>query len=493
VPKDFFSVADTTSLESLAHGAKIHVVGVCGVAMAQLAIALTERGFEVSGSDKEFYEPMKSLLSMSAVKLCVGYARENVPSDTALVVIGNSISYQNPEVAVVEDQGLPYTCFPKILQEVAIAGRHSIVVTGTHGKSTTTAIVASMLMHHEVKPSYFVGGVAQGLPQSLAVGAGTFSVVEGDEYDSAFFAKVPKFCFYTPDTAIVNAIEYDHADIYENVEAIEREFTKLVCGLSKEGTAVCCIDFPRVKRLVESWRQSAQCNIVTFGSDKDADYVITGRSMDGMSQVVTVRLPQGENISFFIPIIGEYNARNATAALIVSELVGLPRAKTLDALKVFKSVKRRQELRVIKDGVALIEDFAHHPTAVQQTIAAVRDAYPKAKLWAIFEPRSNTSRRKVFQQEYISAFTRADAAIFKDVTARSIDAGVELIAVSDLSNDVAAAGTPSVCLPNVAAIQEYLWKNLERIPCASEVAHVVVVMSNGSFDGLNDLLQRDLG
>lgn len=492
MPKEFFAVSRTTSLHTLKPGEKIHVIGVCGVAMAQIAIALTQRGFSVSGSDKEFYEPMKSLLGSSAVKLCVGYAAENVPTDASLVVIGNSISYGNPELVVVEEHNLPYTCFPKILQEVAIAGRHSIVVTGTHGKSTTTAIIASMLLHHEQNPSYFVGGVAQGLPQSLAVGTGPFSVVEGDEYDSAFFAKVPKFSFYTPDTAVVNAIEYDHADIYANVEAIESEFAKLVHGLPKTGTAVCCVDFPRVKKLVESWRSSAQCAIVTFGADKDADYRITARSMEGMSQVVTVRTPQGESIPFFIPLIGEYNARNATAALVVSEIVGLPRVKTLEALKVFKTVKRRQELRVVKDGIALIEDFAHHPTAVQQTISAVRDSFPNAKLWAIFEPRSNTSRRKVFQQEYINAFKGADAAIFKDVTARAIDSGVELIEVSALSNDVAAAGTPSVCLPDVSAIREYLWQHLERKAGASKVSDVIVVMSNGSFDGLNDLLQRDV-
>jgi UDP-N-acetylmuramate: L-alanyl-gamma-D-glutamyl-meso-diaminopimelate ligase len=492
VPKDFFSVAATTSLASLTSGAKIHVIGVCGVAMAQLAIALTERGFEVSGSDKEFYEPMKSLLGVSAVKLCVGYARDNVPTDAALVVIGNSISYGNPEVAVVEEQDLPYTCFPKILQEVAIVGRHSIVVTGTHGKSTTTALLASILLHHGQAPSYFVGGVAQGLPHSLAVGTGPFSVVEGDEYDSAFFAKVPKFSFYTPDTAIVNAIEYDHADIYENIEAIESEFTKLIESLHTTGRAVCCIDFPRVKKLVEAWRQSVRCNIVTFGVDKDADFAITNRSMDGMSQVVTVRTPTGESIPFFIPMIGEYNARNATAAFVVSEIVGLPRETTLEALKVFKSVKRRQELRAIRDGVALIEDFAHHPTAVQQTIAAVRDSFPQAKLWAIFEPRSNTSRRKVFQQEYINAFQAADAAIFKDVTARAVDTGVELIEVSTLSDDIDVSGTPSVCLPDVSAIREYLWRNLERKNGALEVSDVIVVMSNGSFDGLNDLLQQDI-
>ena len=492
MPKDFFSVERTTSLHSLAPGAKIHVIGVCGVAMAQISIALTERGFVVSGSDKEFYEPMRSLLGQSKVVTKTGYAPENVPLDASLVVIGNSISYGNVEVDVVEKSNLPYTCFPKILQEVAIAGKHSIVVTGTHGKSTTTALVASILLQSGENPSYFVGGVAQGLPNSLAVGKGRFSVVEGDEYDSAFFAKVPKFSFYTPDTVVVNAIEYDHADIYPNVEAIESEFTKLVTNLKPGSTAICCIDFPIVKRLVQEWKKRSSASIVTFGRDPESDCVIVERRTVGMSQEVKVRGDGLGELTVKLPIVGEYNARNALAALIVSKTVGLSTSKTLEILENFQSVKRRQEIRLQKAGVVLIEDFAHHPTAVRQTVEAVREAFPKARLWAVFEPRSNTSRRKVFQSEYVSAFKKADRVVLKNVTARAIDAGVDLIDVSVLSDSIAASGVQSVCLPDAQAIREYLWADIKPSRGHGEVHDAVFVMSNGSFDGLNELLQGDL-
>lgn len=494
MPKEFFQISHTTSLHSIPAGKKIHVIGVCGVAMAQLSIALTERGFEVTGSDKEFYEPMKSLLEKSAVTTKVGYNADNVPRDAALVVIGNAISYGNPEVDVVENLKLPYTCFPKLLQEVAIAGKHSIVVTGTHGKSTTTAMVASVLLTLKKEPSYFVGGVAKGLPQSLAVGTGGFSVVEGDEYDSAFFAKVPKFSFYTPKTVVVNAIEFDHADIYPNVEAIEKEFDGMVLGLPSDGTAICCIDFPRVKTLVSKWKSAGKCKILTFGKDPSSDYVIADRKPDGLSQVVMIKT-KDEQFEMNLPLVGEYNARNALATAIVGDVVGLSRAEVLSALKGFERVKRRQEVRCIKGGVMLIEDFAHHPTAVQQTIEAVREAFPQSTLIAIFEPRSNSSRRKVFQQDYVNAFAKANLAILKHVTSRAIDAGVELLDVDTLSNEISASGVSSLCLPDVAAIQKAVWEKVVvsvRGDSAKDVHTVIVVMSNGSFDGLNESLEKEL-
>lgn len=468
------------------------MIGVCGVAMAQLSVALTERGFLVSGSDKEFYEPMKSLLASSSVQIMTGYAAQNVPIDAGLVVIGNAISYGNPEVEVVEQLGLSYTCFPKLLQETAIAGKHSIVVTGTHGKSTTTALIATILAESAQEPSYFVGGIAQALPNSLQVGQGKFSVVEGDEYDSAFFAKVPKFSFYTPDTVVVNAIEYDHADIYANVEAIEQEFTKLVEGLKPGSTAICCIDFSRVKRLVSEWRKTAKCSILTFGRDVKADFVIMNRESVGMAQRVTVHGPGLGELSINLPIVGEYNARNALASIIVSHVIGLDTDKTVSILEGFKTVKRRQEVKLQKGGVVLLEDFAHHPTAVKQTVEAVREAFPKARLWAIFEPRSNTSRRKVFQNDYVAAFKGADRVVLKNVAARAIDSEIQLIEVGVLSDEISASGVPSVCLPDVQAIREHIWSAVRPTAGAIEVRDVIFVMSNGSFDGLNDLLKSDL-
>jgi UDP-N-acetylmuramate: L-alanyl-gamma-D-glutamyl-meso-diaminopimelate ligase len=427
-----------------------------------------------------------------AVQTKTGYQKEHVPANVDLVVIGNAISYGNPEVEVVEEKNLPYTLFPKILQEVAISGKHSIVVTGTHGKSTTTALIASLLLQDNKHPSYFVGGVAQALPQSLAVGTGGFSVVEGDEYDSAFFAKVPKFSFYTPDTVVVNAIEYDHADIYASVEVIEQEFTKLVTSLPKTGTAICCIDFPRVKKLVSQWKETAQCEILTFGADKDADFVIVERETIGLSQKVTVSGPGLGGCTFELPMVGEYNARNSLAAIIVSQIVGMELGKVVEYLAAFKAVKRRQEVRAKKNGVVLIEDFAHHPTAVAQTVEAIREAFPGARLWAVFEPRSNSSRRKVFQEEYIKAFRKADYAILKNVQARAIDSGIELIDVRLLSESIAASGVPSVCLDDVNAIRDFLWKEIPRTENENTVRDVIFVMSNGSFDGLNELLQKDL-
>jgi UDP-N-acetylmuramate: L-alanyl-gamma-D-glutamyl-meso-diaminopimelate ligase len=492
MPKDFFSVDAITSLSNIPSGSRIHVIGVCGVAMAQLAVALSEKGFVVSGSDKEFYEPMKSLLQNSAVTTHTGYISEHVPLDAALVVIGNAISYGNPEVDVVEQHGLPYTCFPKMLQEVAIAGKHSIVVAGTHGKSTTTALTAYILQHCGREPSYFVGGIAQSLPQSLKVGTGDCAVVEGDEYDSAFFAKVPKFTLYTPDTAIINAIEFDHADIYEDVFAIEAQFEELVRLLGHHGTAVCCIDFPRVKALVEKWKERYLCSFVTFGADSEADCVITERVPTELSQRITVAGKMfGDGCTFDVPMLGEYNARNALAALIVTTLNNVSLPSAVEALRSFRSVKRRQEVRARKAGVLVVEDFAHHPTAVEQTLDGMREAFPTARLWAVFEPRSNTSRRTVFQQAYLHAFSKADRVILRDVQARAIDAGVELIQVQELSDAIDSSGVPSKCFGSVDDIRKYLWASIDRDGSDEVVRDVVVVMSNGSFDRLPQLLADD--
>ena len=239
MPKDYFDINNTTPLSKVKAGGRIHLIGVCGVAMGQLAAALAGQGYQVSGSDKEFYEPMGSFLERAHVQLLRGYNPSNVPPDADLVIIGNAISYGHPEVDAVERLGLPYNCFPKVLYEVAISGKKSIVVCGTHGKSTTTALCASIFESLGRNPSYFVGGVAGQLSTSLKIGEGSVSIVEGDEYDSAFFAKVPKFKFYNPDTCIINAVEFDHADIYADLSAVNREFDSLVRSLSKDAIALC--------------------------------------------------------------------------------------------------------------------------------------------------------------------------------------------------------------------------------------------------------------
>lgn len=483
--KSDFSIREVPPLSDVPKGGRIHVIGVAGVAMAQLAVELTKLGYQVSGSDKDFYEPMGSLLRNSSVTLLKGYAAENIPSSVDLVVIGNAVSYENPEVATVESRKLPYTCFPKILQESIIAGKHSIVVTGTHGKSTTTALIASTLLKLGANPSYFVGGIAQDLPVSLCRGSGPFSVVEGDEYDSAFFAKVPKFSFYTPDTCVINAIEYDHADIYPNIDAITREFRTLLESLPQTGTAICCIDYPEVKKLVESLKPKLSCEVVTFGLTPEADIRITNRSQEGLVQRVSAEGLGLGAIEFTLPLSGVYNAKNALVTIVVAARSGFSVEAAIRAVSTFKAVKRRQEVRYDKNGIILIEDFAHHPTAVHETLAGIREAFPSKKIWAVFEPRSNTSRRKVFQDAYVQAFSSADAVLLSDVTSRAIDKDVELIDVSTLAKNIRDSGTPAECLADAAAIEERL---LARLGAND----VIVLMSNGAFGGLPAALEKDL-
>ena len=485
MPKDYFNVSRATALESVAAGAKIHVSGVCGVAMAQLAVELVRRGFAVSGSDKEFYEPMGSFLKRSSVALKEGYKAEHIPEDASLVVIGNALVYENPEVQEVERRKIPYSLFPKILYDVVIRGKQSIVVSGTHGKSTTTALMAWLLSRMQLSPSYFIGAAVPDLPSSLVSSTGELSVVEGDEYDSAFFAKVPKFTFYKPNTLIVTAIEYDHADIYSSLKQIEDEFTKLVTSLPDDADVICCIDTENVTRLVEEWRETASCKITTYGKSGGADIQLVDRHVEGRTQHVTLALHDGAEVGFSLSLPGEHNALNATAAYIACMVNNLDIETAGNLMRGFLGAKRRQEVRFDSKNVTLIDDFAHHPTAVRETLSALRSFYPGRRLWAVFEPRSNTSRRKVFQKDYVSAFRSADRVVLCDVAARSIDAGQELIKVSDLAESIGLAGTPAVALHDADAIRSYLMEHMEP-------GDVFVIMSNGSFGGLVGKFEGEL-
>ncbi len=480
MPKEYFSVTGTYSLAKIDPGARIHVIGVAGVAMAQLAVALVEAGFQVSGSDKECYEPMSSLLKNSAVKFSLGYRAENIPAGVSLVVIGNAVSYGNPEIDVVEKKQIPYTLFTKALYELVIKGKHSIVVTGTHGKTTTTAMMASLLTRLQQNPGFFIGGVASDLASSFEVGSGPYSVVEGDEYDSAFFAKVPKFTFYRPDTCIVNAIEYDHADIYPDLKTIEDEFTKLILSMPVSGTAIVALDFSSINKLLPTWRAQARCKIVTFGTAPEADFVIISRSLEDGNQRIAVR-SKDESFEFSLHVPGEHNCKNALAALLAAKYVGLDMRAACAAISKYGGSKRRQEVRFNDRGITLIEDFAHHPTAVVETLKALREWYPNKRIWAVFEPRSNSSRRKVFQKDYIGAFKFADQVVLADVQLRANDQGLELLKVAELVQAINAAGVQARLGTDVEEITRLILQEVKS-------GDLVVVMSNGSFGGLIDKL-----
>ena len=484
--KDFFKYENTTTLPKSSDNYKIHFIGICGVAMAQLAVALSRKGFRVQGSDKEFYEPMGGLLRQNNIKTFQGYSEANLTDDINLVVIGNAVSYGNPEVSVVEQKNLPYTFFSKLLDETIIQDRHSIVVCGTHGKTTTTSMMASIFVEKGKQngddPSYFIGGIAQNLPESLHDGKGKFSIVEGDEYDSAFFHKIAKFFSYHPATCIINAIEYDHDDLYPTVEDMIEAFDKLVNGMSDKGTVIACVDFENIRKRLPAWSGATKCKFITFGASEGADWRIIDRKISNANkQTVTLESKEVGQITFTIPLIGEFNARNATAAIIAAYINGVSIKDSTSTLEKFVAVKRRQEVRYDKDGITIIEDFAKHPTAVTGIIKGVREAYPNRRLIAVYEPRTNTSRRKFFHNDYVTIFKTADMTIISHIAAMTSDATRPVLDIPELVDDINKAGGNSKVLPDVAAIKEFLVTELNS-------GDVAVIMSNGSFGGLVQML-----
>lgn len=484
MPKSYFSQQDITSLATIPPGGRIHFIGVCGVGMGQLAVALAEQGYQVSGSDKEFYEPMGTFLRNSAVVLQEGYQSNNIPPEVDLVVIGNAISYGHPEVDVIEANQLPYTHFPQLLYETIIAGRRSIVVCGTHGKTTTTAMITTSLIKLGQYPSYFIGGIVPGVPRSLQIGKSLISIVEGDEYDSSFFAKVPKFNFYQPEICVINAIEYDHADIYPNLTAIEAVFTKLVRNLSHGSQLICSLDSPVVARLLPNWREQTTATITTFGQHPQADCRIVDLTQMGPELKLTLHHHE-QSHEVILPAVGSFSARNACACLLAVEAVGFPTQAILTSLTEFRSVKRRQEILLNNPRALVIEDFAHHPTAIKETIAAVRAAYPQRRLWAIFEPRSNTTRRRVFQDEFLEAFGQADQVILGSISPRPNECIDELLDEELLVTQLTSRGIPAVVLQNATSIIDHLDSN-------HGTKDIYLIMSNGSFDQLPSRLVEHL-
>jgi UDP-N-acetylmuramate: L-alanyl-gamma-D-glutamyl-meso-diaminopimelate ligase len=324
------------------------------------------------------------------------------------------------------------------------------------------------------------------LPSSLHKGTGPFCVVEGDEYDDVFFSKKAKFLHYQPKTCIINAIEFDHADLYADVEVIANTFTEMLNTMPADGIAICCIDFPEVAKRMASWRQTAKCKFITFGESKDADFKIIAQSAKGFAQTVEVLGPSSDSITLKLQVPGVFNGRNALATYIACAENGLDKSEVIKALAGYSSVKRRQQVRYEDNSLLLIEDFAHHPTAVNETLKAIRAGYPDRKIRAIFEPRSNTSRRMVFKDAYIAAFSSADQCILCEVSARSIDVGQSLLDVSELANEITTSGVECLAMPDAKTIAEHIFETKND-------GDIFVVMSNGSFGGLIDLLVEGLG
>lgn len=459
------------------HGIQhIHFLGICGTAMGSVAAALQERGFNVTGSDENVYPPMSTFLEEKGVKLTAGYRPENLPADAQLIVIGNAMKRGNPEVEAVLNRKLYYLSLPETLKEFFLRGRHNLVVTGTHGKTTTTSLLTWILETAGMEPSYLIGGIPKNLGQGARFRDSHYVVLEGDEYDTAFFDKRSKFVHYMPELVIVNNIEFDHADIFNNIDEIKLSFRRMLNIVPGNGMVLINADDP---------------NCIEVGRTCPAPVVEVGFSPNAANQIQNVQYhPQGSEFTLFntrfgLSLVGEYNVRNAAMAISAAHFYGVPLPMIQKAVESFEGVMRRQEMRGEVRGIKVIDDFGHHPTAIRQTLAGLRHQYPGARVWAVFEPRSNTTRRSVFQHQLPAAFEQADGVLFSKVARLEQIPEAERLNPERVIADIAATGKPAYYEPGVNEI-------IARLKPLVQSGDVIVVFSNGGFDGIHARLLKEL-
>jgi len=464
----------------------IHLSGVCGTAMASLAGLLQLQGHRITGSDKAAYPPMSDLLRSLGIPILEPYSESNLDPAPDLVVIGNALSRGNPEVERVLDGRVPFTSMAALVREEFLKGRESLVVAGTHGKTTTTSMLAwiyQVASHDDasIEPSFLIGGVAENFGTSFQLRSTRTFIIEGDEYDTAFFDKGPKFLHYFPDALILTHVEFDHADIYADLDAVKVAFKRLVNLVPRRGLLVAFDGSENVTECISH----AFCPVERYGFKPESDWQIRNlRHIDGQTQWEVWR--NGELWSeLTMQLAGEHNALNATAAAALAVGQGISREAIRTGLATFKSVKRRLEVRDVIRGITIIDDFAHHPTAIRETLRALRSVYPDARLWAVLEPRSNTLRRKVLENDLVESLRIADRVILAGVYQQQRIPDAERLHPEDVVDRLNAAGTPAELHPGAAEIVESLASELKA-------GDVVAILSNGGFDGIYEKLPARL-
>ncbi len=458
---------------------KIHLIGIGGTGMATLAALLARRGFDVRGSDQNLYPPMSTFLEEERIATLRGYDASHITPDLDLVVVGNAVSRGNPEVEAVLDRKIRHCSMPEAIREHFLWASRSIVIAGTHGKTTTASLVAWLLTFGGLDPSALIGGIAANLGEdgsSYRLGEGRDFVIEGDEYDSAFFDKTAKFLKYLPDVAVIGNIEFDHADIYASLDEIRLAFRRLVNLVPGRGLLLLGADSPEAAAM----KAHARSPVETFGLAPDAGWHAYDLRPSAGATTFGVRRRGTTFGTFTVPLLGAHNVRNALAALAVGDALGLDQTTMAEGLRQFRGVKRRLEELGTVGGVAVYDDFAHHPTAIAETLAGLRAAHPGARIRAVFEPRSASSCRRVFQEAFARSFVGADDVIVAAVF-RSNLPEEERLSAERLASDVSAAGTPARHIPAVDEIVATLVR--ER----REGDHVVL-MSNGAFGGIHGKL-----
>ena len=484
----------------------IHLIGICGTAMASLAGMLRAQGHRVTGSDAASYPPMNGMLADLNIPILEPYAEQNLQPHPDLVVVGNAISRGNPELEYVLDHRLPLTSMAALLHAEFLAGRETLVVAGTHGKTTTTSMLAwiyQVASHIDPKftPSFLIGGIAENFRASFQISSTNTFLIEGDEYDTAFFDKGPKFLHYFPHAAILTHVEFDHADIYADLDQVKTAFRRFVNLIPRSGRLVAFDASPNVSDCI----RNAFCTVERYGFAPSSHWRLTDLKHAGLkhaglkhaglkhaglkhagSQTTWTLHRAGVLFAHLtLPMAGEHNALNATAAVALAASQGVPTDAIVEALRTFESVKRRLEVVAVVAGITVIDDFAHHPTAIRETLRALRSAYPGCRLWAVLEPRSNTLRRRVFEADLVDALAAADQVMVASVFRSEAIPEHDRLHPESVVTALQAQGTPATAAPDADAIVAYLAQH-------TRPGDVVAILSNGAFGSIYTKLPQAL-
>jgi UDP-N-acetylmuramate: L-alanyl-gamma-D-glutamyl-meso-diaminopimelate ligase len=465
----------------LKSGSHIHLMGICGTAMASLAGLLKDRGYKVTGSDANPYPPMSTQIENLGIKLMKGYGASNLHPRPDYVIVGNVISANNEEAQELLKLGIPYTSLPKALGEHIIQNRESIVISGTHGKTTTTSMMAWVAEFCGHQPGFLIGGIPKNFAQSFKNPVGNYFVIEGDEYDTAFFDKVPKFIHYRPRHVILTSIEFDHADIYKDLNHVKSAFQSLLKLIPEQGSLVYWAQDPHIPAMVADSKAGTK---LSYGL-KNADITSHVTQISDHGTTFEVQFKKEKLGEFEFALTGDYNVLNATAVIAMAVHLGWDLSKVKAALKKFEGVKRRQEILGEPNGILVIEDFAHHPTAVRETIKGVQSKYKGRRIFSVFEPRSATSRRKVFQKDYVQAFLTSDEVVIAKAFDQSKLDSADRFSTDELVADLTQKGRSAHCLDSADSIVGFLKNKAKK-------GDLILIMSNGGFDGIYGKLLKAL-
>jgi UDP-N-acetylmuramate: L-alanyl-gamma-D-glutamyl-meso-diaminopimelate ligase len=463
----------------------IHLIGICGTAMASLAGMLQERGFRVTGSDAAAYPPMSTFLESLGIPVAQPFAEANLNPRPDLVVVGNALSRGNVELERVLDERIPFCSLPQILHDEFLVGKEVLVVAGTHGKTTTTSMLAWIFETAGLQPSFLIGGIAENFGRSFGLGEGKHFILEGDEYDTAFFDKGPKFLHYFPDSLILTSVEFDHADIYKDLDAVETAFKRLVNLVPRRGRIVAFDSGDISSETINRCLQKAFCPVERYGASNRASWKIANLKLDAEQTSWSVLCDGKAWADFEFPLGGEYNVWNATAAAALAANYEISKDVIAQALKTFRSVKRRLEVKAQVNGITIIDDFAHHPTAIEQTILALQARYPKSRLWVVLEPRSNTMRRNVLQDALSRSLALADQVVIAAIFKSEAIPEAERLDLQRVIDEIQKRGKQARIFADADAIVNAIAPELRE-------RDVVAILSNGGFGGIYEKLPQRL-